>query len=264
MPTSPHDIDATRIAQQLTTHTLGRTLQHVAITTSTNDEVRIAATQGSAAGLVVVADHQTKGRGQHGRSWHDTPQAQLLASVLLRPHQLAPRYLPYLVNAFVLVLADTLAPLVTAPVTLKWPNDVLIAGRKVAGVLCEARMTSQQLTSVCIGWGVNVTAHPHHTSDGVDLAQHSTAISAWADTPVQRADLLIRQLNAFEVVYDQLMHDPTAVQPRWHAAMQSIVGQTRTIQHGSSTIHGQVTALNDDGSIVIAGETVYSGMILLA
>lgn len=257
-------MDVHSIAQHLTTHTLGRTLRHVGTTTSTNDEVRTAATHDAATGLVVVADHQTQGRGQHGRHWHDTPQAQLLASVLLRPTWLSPRFLPYLVNAFVLVLADTLAPLVTAPVMLKWPNDVLIAGRKVAGVLCEARMTSQQLTSVCIGWGVNVTAHPHHTSAGVDLAQHSTAIATWSDTPVHRADLLVRQLNAFEAVYDQLAHDPTALQPRWHAAMQHIVGQTRTIQHGTTTIHGQITALNDDGSIVIAGETVHSGMIVLA
>ena len=254
-------MDAQHIAQHLTTHTLGRPVQHVAHTTSTNDEVRTAATHGAAEGLVVVADHQTQGRGQHGRSWHDTPHAQLLASLLLRPSWLAPHALPCLVNAFVLTLADTLTPLVNAPVTLKWPNDILIAHRKVAGVLCEARMTSQHLTTVCIGWGINVSAHPHHTVDGIDLAQHSTAVAPWANAPIQRSDLLVHQLNAFEAVYDQLKLNPYAYQPRWHAAMRTIVGQTRTIQHGTTTIHGLVTALNDDGSIVIAGQTVHAGMI---
>lgn len=259
MPNS--DLDAARIQHQLTTHTLGRTLQLHAVTTSTNDDVRHAAVHGAAAGFVVCADHQTHGHGQHGRTWSDTPRAQLMASLLLRPTWLAPAHVTQLINAFVVVLAESITPLVDAPVTLKWPNDVLIAGRKVAGVIGTARLRHQGIDSVCIGWGINVHAHPSHTVDGVDLANHSTAVAHWAPHPVDRTDLLVRQLNAFEPVYDQLPHDPFAYHARWDAAMRPIVGQTRTITTGTHTIHGVVTALNSDGSIEIAGQTIHAGMM---
>ena len=258
---SSNQLDATRIYSQLTTHTLGRTMHVLADTTSTNDEVRHAANHGADEGLVVVAEHETHGRGQHGRHWHDTGRAQLMASLLLRPTWLPPQHAIQLINAFVVVLAETLTPLVTAPVTLKWPNDVLIAGRKVAGILAEARHTHQHLASVCIGWGVNVHTHPTTIIDGIDLANHSTSVASWSLHTYDRTDLLTRQLNAFEPVYDQLRHNPLAYHRRWYAAMRPIIGHTRTVTSGTQTIHGTVTALNADGSIVIDGQIIHAGML---
>lgn len=263
MPTSHSDLDATRIQQQLTTQVLGRTVHIHAVTSSTNDDIRAAAIVGAPEGLIVLADHQTNGRGQHGRSWVDHPHAQLMASLLLRPSNFALPHTTHLINAFVLTLADTLTPLVTAPVTLKWPNDVLINHRKVAGVLGEARIVAHHLASLCIGWGVNVTAYPTIAVDGVDLAQRTTDVATWATHPVDRIDLLIRQLNAFEHVYAQIQRDPLAYHDRWYAAMSPIIGQTRTIHTGTHTIHGTVSALNGDGSIVIAGHTVHAGMLVV-
>lgn len=254
-------IDATRIHQQLTTHTLGRTLHIHAVTTSTNDDVRHAAQHGTPEGLVVVADHQTQGRGQRGRTWHDTPHAQLMCSLLLRPAPLESQHATYFVNALVLVLAETIATYVTAPVTLKWPNDILIDTRKVAGVIGEARIRDRHVDSLCIGCGINVHTHPTTTVDGVDLSDQSTAITPWAHQPIDRTDILIRLLNAFEPVYAQLQHDPTAYHARWYAAMCHIIGQTRTIRTGAQTIHGMVHAINPDGSIVIDGHTVYAGIM---
>ena len=264
MQTPPTDLDVTRIPQLLTTHTLGRTVHYRAVTTSTNDEVRQAASAGAAEGLVVVAEHQTHGRGQHGRTWDDTPHAQLMASLLLRPSWLAPHHTIQLVNAFVMVLADTLTPLLSVLVTLKWPNDILVAGRKVAGVIGEGRLRNQYIDTLCIGWGLNVHDHPRTSNAGHDLAKQSTAIAHWTQSSPNRTDLLTQQLNAFEPVYDQLRHNPLAYQQRWYAAMHHIVGQTRTVTTGTQTIHGTVTALNDDGSIVIAGQTIHAGMLHLA
>ncbi|MEY2845773.1 MAG: hypothetical protein RL076_1319 [Chloroflexota bacterium] len=257
MQTTPTDINVAHIQHLLTTHRLGRQISHLAVTPSTNDDIRQAALTGAAEGLVVIADAQTHGRGQYGRTWSNTPRAQLMASLLLRPSWLAPQHTIQLINAFVVVLAETLTPLLAAPVTLKWPNDVLIAGRKVAGVIAEARRTPQHLTSVCIGWGLNVHDHPHTAQ----LATQSTALTHWTDATYDRNDLLARQLNAFEPVYDQLAHDPLMYHTRWYTAMHQMVGQTRTVTTGTQTIHGTVTALNDDGSIVIDGQTIHTGML---
>jgi biotin-[acetyl-CoA-carboxylase] ligase BirA-like protein len=173
---------------------LGRELVRLHYTSSTNDIIRAAAATGRAEGLVVLAEHQTHGRGQHGRQWSDIPHQSLLCSLLLRPTHIPATHTASIINAFVAVLAQTIAHVTTAPVHIKWPNDIVVMDgtqrRKLAGVLCEARIVANQIDSICIGWGVNVHAHPQHHSDSVDLARHSSAVNEWTTQPISRADIL--------------------------------------------------------------------------
>jgi BirA family biotin operon repressor/biotin-[acetyl-CoA-carboxylase] ligase len=215
----PSDLSLAQLQPRLTTHVIGREFVRLHHTTSTNDIVQAAATTGRAEGLVVLAEHQTHGRGQHGRQWSDVPHQSLLCSLLLRPQHIPATHTAYIINAFVAVLAQTIAHVTTASVHIKWPNDIVImAGsqrRKLAGVLCEARIVAHHIDSICIGWGVNVNAHPQHHSDAVDLARYSSAVNEWTTQPISRADILITQLNAFDRVYQQLQHDPSAYQTHW-------------------------------------------------
>src|SRR5690606_34522208 len=116
---------------------LGEPLHYFASTTSTNDQAKTAASQGALSGATFVADHQTAGRGRHGRQWLATPNQQLLVSVVWRPRGGVTT--AALTLAVGVALHRALAPLLPAPETLaiKWPNDLEARGRKLAGVLVE-------------------------------------------------------------------------------------------------------------------------------
>jgi len=105
---------------------------------STNDELLRRAAAGAPEGLVLVADVQTSGRGRHGRSWWDAPGSSLLFSLLVRPSIPLPRF-PLLGIAMACAVADAGSDAAGVPLGVKWPNDVLHAGRKLCGILAEAR-----------------------------------------------------------------------------------------------------------------------------
>jgi BirA family biotin operon repressor/biotin-[acetyl-CoA-carboxylase] ligase len=126
-----------------------------ASTGSTNDDARALAAQGCEHGSLVTADAQTRGRGRSGQRWHSPPGANVYLSVVLRP-----RLAPHLATPFTLCVGLVVAELVEArigrPASLKWPNDVLVDGRKIAGVLVEAQIRGDRLASVVVGVGLDV------------------------------------------------------------------------------------------------------------
>lgn len=130
---------------------------------STNEEARRRALAGAPEGLAVVAGTQTKGRGRRGRSW-DSPPGNLYCSLLLRPGCGA-RAAANLSFAAALAVCDTVVPLLpeTAEIRFKWPNDVLLDGKKLAGVLLESEITGEAVDWLIIGAGVNVARHPEKT-----------------------------------------------------------------------------------------------------
>ena len=264
MTTPSTDFDTAYLTTHLSWQHLPWEVVHLAHTTSTNDVVHAHARAGHAEGLVVVADHQTQGRGQQGRSWLDQPAHGLLCSLLMRPTWLPPQHTPHLVNAFVATLADTLAQFVTAPVAIKWPNDVVVATgggmAKLAGVLCEGQVNQAGVQYICIGWGANVHAAPA----AHDINQPATCLAAYASSPVTRTAVLIAQLEAFGACYQRLQHDMWAYQPTWQAR-QYLLGHEVRIRHGATVVVGRAVGLAPDGGLVIetadGPQTVHGGWV---
>jgi BirA family biotin operon repressor/biotin-[acetyl-CoA-carboxylase] ligase len=122
---------------------------------STNTYLRQEARHGAPEGLVAVADHQTAGRGRLDRRWESPPGANLLTSVLLRP-ACEPSDVHLASAAVALAAADACAEVAGVEPVLKWPNDLLVAGAKLAGVLAEAEFDGSRLVAVVIGIGLNV------------------------------------------------------------------------------------------------------------
>ncbi|MGH9021262.1 MAG: biotin--[acetyl-CoA-carboxylase] ligase [Acidimicrobiales bacterium] len=135
---------------------------------STNSSAAAAALRGEAEGLVVVADHQHAGRGRHGRAWDAPARSALLCSILLRP-ALDLDDLQLVVAATSLALRAALVRLSGVRPNLKWPNDLVVGDRKLAGVLAEVVATDGGL-AVIVGFGVNLTAHP---DDATSVAAES-------------------------------------------------------------------------------------------
>ncbi len=170
---------------------LGRPLDYRAVTESTNDDAMAAARAGASHGATFVADAQTAGRGRRGHRWSATPGDNLTFSVLLRP-KLELERLSALTLAVGLAVRDAVAPRVTEPVQLKWPNDVLVGGRKLAGVLVESQLAGGALSAVVVGVGLNV-AMRELPEEIRDLA---TSLALLGATDLDREALLVDLLEA--------------------------------------------------------------------
>ncbi|MCS6898180.1 MAG: biotin--[acetyl-CoA-carboxylase] ligase [Myxococcales bacterium] len=164
------------------------TVHHITSTSSTQDLARQAASSGAPEGTTFVADSQTQGRGRQGRSWVAPPGSALLASVLLRPPLLAAQ-LPPLSLVTGLALYDTLAPWVAGAVLrIKWPNDLILQDRKLAGILVEASLRGSHLESIVIGFGINLRDAPLPP----EIAHQATSLQRHAivGAPLDRTVLL--------------------------------------------------------------------------
>lgn len=153
----------------------GRALRCIEVTGSTNADALAWADEGAPAGAVVVADHQTAGRGRWGRSWFDAPGAALMFSVVLRP-RLPRARLGLLPLAAGLACAVALEELAGLPLRLKWPNDVLSRGRKLAGILVESRVERGALRAAVCGVGINLSQRPEDFP--VEIADRATSVAA--------------------------------------------------------------------------------------
>jgi BirA family biotin operon repressor/biotin-[acetyl-CoA-carboxylase] ligase len=164
---------------------LGRPLTVRAVTQSTNDDAMLAARAGAAHGATFVADHQQRGRGRRDARWFAPPRASLLASVVVRP-ALAPEASSALsLAAGLAVRAAVATRLPAADVRLKWPNDVWVDGRKVAGILVEAQLRGGVLLGAVVGFGVNVALRRFPD----DLRASATSL-ALAGAACRREELL--------------------------------------------------------------------------
>jgi BirA family transcriptional regulator, biotin operon repressor / biotin---[acetyl-CoA-carboxylase] ligase len=165
-------------------------------TTSTNDEAKAAAKAGAPHGAVWVAESQTAGRGRQGRRWLAARGESLLVSVLLRI-PCAPARLPPLALVAGLAVRDAVARALgsgAAPVRLKWPNDVLIGKKKVAGVLVEAQLAGKNVESIVVGVGINV----HARSFPDEIAERATSVGLETASVPDRAELLADLLHGLD------------------------------------------------------------------
>lgn len=214
------DLDARRIERELERAgvVLGRPLSIADVTGSTNDDAKAAAETGAVSGAAFIADAQTAGRGRLGRAWHSPPGENLHASFVLRP-DLPASVIPCVALAAGLAVADAIAPLTAEPVRLKWPNDVLAAGRKIAGVLCEAHVARGR-TVVVVGIGINVRT----TVFPPDLAENATSLAIAGAKHLDRSSLFISLATALSTRAAMLRDDLGRIM-RDFSAIDAIAGR---------------------------------------
>jgi BirA family biotin operon repressor/biotin-[acetyl-CoA-carboxylase] ligase len=209
---------------------------------STNRYVLDEARAGAAAGLVAVADHQTAGRGRLGRSWEAAPGSSLLVSVLLRPNLPAER-LFLLTLAAGLALADALGAVAGITAGLKWPNDLVIGNKKLAGLLAEADLGGGGARAVVIGAGCNLTADAFPA----ELAAQATAVELEAGHAVARDALLAAFLDSLADRLDAL--DAVLAEARTRSA--TLLRRVRIERPRGELLEGLATDLADNGALVV-------------
>jgi BirA family transcriptional regulator, biotin operon repressor / biotin---[acetyl-CoA-carboxylase] ligase len=216
---------------------------------STNDEARRLAEQGAEAGMVVVADQQLKGRGRHGRVWQ-SPPGNLYASLLLRPDCTIAQSAQL---SLVASLALAEAVIALAPpgvdVRVKWPNDVLVRGAKVAGLLLESTAgAGERVAWVVVGSGVNIKSAP------ADTPYPATALAHEGFPPLAPLDLLVRYLTALDGWLARWrVGGFAAVRPAW-LALGCAVGDRIRLRLAGEELAGRFLDVTDQGALLVGDE----------
>ena len=214
-------------------------------TGSTNDVCVVRARAGAAHGLVVGADHQTQGRGRRGRSWDDHPGHALTVSVLLRP-RLEPERIGLLPIVAAVAVADALAAAVEVPVEIAWPNDVIVGGRKMAGILCEVSVAQTGVAWAVVGMGINVKSVP-----AVRDARWRPGCLADVGSLVTRPELLVLLLHALERRYADWLADGPAGTFAAFAERDHLRGRRVSLLRATGTLNGRVVGLDAAGHLVV-------------
>jgi BirA family biotin operon repressor/biotin-[acetyl-CoA-carboxylase] ligase len=233
------------------TKVIGRDIRVFQETTSTNDVVEKLARDGVPEGSVVFAESQTKGRGRLARKWHSPAHRGLLFSVLLRP-RLRPQEATQLTVASATALRRAIQAQTGLPAEIKWPNDILIRGRKVAGILTELSAELDCVKYVILGIGVNVNSNPGDFP--LELRKLATSLKIETGRTVARADLAVTILRELDQDYARLASGRfAAVADEWEAHGTTL-GREILIRTGERYIRGRAESLDEDGALLLRTE----------
>ena len=217
---------------------------HVNRVDSTQATAFALAADGARDGTVVVAEYQASGRGRRGRAWEAAPGQSLLATLLVRPRLPAAQWPGYSLVAAVAV-AETLARTAALAARLKWPNDVLIAGRKIAGILLESRALGNSAAVVAVGIGINLAQRAFPAA----LAARATSVAIEAGRAVERDTMLSALLETFDGWRGRLEGEGMSpVRARW-LALADTIGRRVTVDG----VTGVAVDIDLDGALVLEG-----------
>ena len=234
------------VHKYLTTEVLGRQLIYLDQCVSSNTELKALADAGAVEGTVIVIDYQSGGRGRRGRTWLAEPGSALLFSLLLRP-PLPPRELFGLTLMAGMAIASVLRDL-GLNCGLKWPNDILVDGRKICGILAEVSGEMDHTNHVILGAGLNLRGKP--CLEGYQTA----SLDEYLRVPT-RAEVLAQILIRMEVYYNRFCSgNLCAILSEWKS-LSTTLGQKVVAHLPQSTIEGLAIDLSPSGGLIIQLES---------
>ena len=236
---------------ELATQRLGRQFHYFSEIGSTNYHARQLAERGAVEGEVVIAEAQTQGRGRLGRPWQSPPFANLYFSLILRP-KLEPADAPQITLMAAVALAETVGWFIPQAAAIKWPNDILVGGKKLAGILTEAACDSQRLHYVILGIGVNLNYRVEAMPD--EIRGRATSIAALTGTSVRRESFLRRLIQDLDRCYGELEESGfSALAARWEAHF-AWRGRRVRVESFDQCITGRARGIDRDGALLIEDE----------
>jgi BirA family transcriptional regulator, biotin operon repressor / biotin---[acetyl-CoA-carboxylase] ligase len=235
------------LKQRLKGSLFGKRIYHFFKTDSTN---RIALELGHAGepeGAIVLAEEQTAGRGRAGHAWHSERAAGIYVTLLLRP-KLAPVQAPLLTMMAGLSAHTAVEAVTGLPVDLKWPNDLMIRGKKAGGILTEMHADPGMIRFVVVGIGLNVNQE-RFPSELVSLA---TSLRQETGKPQSRMELLVRLLREFESDYNRFAHEGVAsVVKRFEVLSSYAHGKRVRVTNGTESYLGTTVGLGPEGLLQV-------------
>ncbi|TEU01069.1 MAG: biotin--[acetyl-CoA-carboxylase] ligase [Dehalococcoidia bacterium] len=253
-------LDFTLVEERLKTRYVGRNLLYLTRATSTQDVARVEAERNAPEGTAVLAEEQTGGRGRLGRSWVSPAGKNLYLTLVMRPPA---RRLRVLSIVAPLAMAEALEDAAGLTCRIKWPNDILVGGRKIAGVLIETDLAGEAVKYALVGMGVNVNFDPAAVPEIADIA---TSVRRELGRDGSREEVLAALLNAFETRYTEAQEGDAAFRA-WRSRLETLGQRVRAtlaerVEEGVAEdvdAEGSLIIRRDDGSLV----TVEAGDVTL-
>jgi BirA family transcriptional regulator, biotin operon repressor / biotin---[acetyl-CoA-carboxylase] ligase len=249
----------------LMTHTLGKNLFHFFSTDSTNAFASRLLNHGRKVpdGTVIIAETQTAGKGRRGRSWHSEQEYGLYFSVVLRP-RIPPGFAPLFTLGAAVALHNAIESKTGLQVDIKWPNDLLVNGMKVCGILAEMQAEFDRVNYLIIGVGVNV----NHAGFPADIVETATSLRIASGRNQSRIELFVEFLEELENLLMRFeKYGPAAIIESWTRDSSFANGRRLHINDGFRVIEGTTRGLNPFGALRLETwdgkiEEVYSGDVV--
>jgi len=243
----PDRLTPLELTPLLQTQEIGRVLHYREELESTNELAFQLAVEGAAHGEVVIADRQTRGKGRRGRGWSSPPNLNLYCSIVLRP-ELPPQRSPEITLVAAVALAQSLNEL-DAPARIKWPNDLQVEGRKVAGILTELSADPDQIHFAILGLGINLNGG--RSDFPPELQASATSVSEVIGHRISRAPfaaLLWKHLESWLRTHAERGFPP--VRAAWKRA-EATLGKKVRIQEEGRLIEGTAVDIDDSGALLV-------------
>ena len=232
-----------KITSGLNTSLIGKRVIHYPSLPSTMETARKEAGQGAPEGTVVIADEQTAGHGRLGRAWL-SPEGSVSLSVVLYPDIAG---LPYLIMIASLAVARSIEAVTGLEALLKWPNDVLVNGRKVAGILIESSMGGKAVDYAVMGIGININVD---MSAFPEIAATATSLSGELHSSVSRLGVVRRLLVELDGLYKAPWQ---AIYGEWRSRLTTL-GRQVCVVSGGDAQYGRAESVTADGSLMLRAD----------
>jgi BirA family biotin operon repressor/biotin-[acetyl-CoA-carboxylase] ligase len=244
----PDKLEVVTISKQLRTKVLGRSIHYFEQLGSTQTKAHELAKEGAEEGTVVIAEEQTEGRGRMGRKWHSPRGRGVWMSMILKP-RVPLQFAPQLTLLIAVALCRTIRQVTSLPAGIKWPNDLLIEGKKISGILSESIAEDEKPLYVIVGVGISANLRKEDYSE--ELSAVATSLEIELGRPVDRTELLCRFLDELETLYG-VYHEKGfgPIRLLWEALSVSLNRRVRN-QTQQGLIEGTAVSLDDTGALIV-------------
>ena len=258
----PDVISQAEIESLLQTKWAGCSVFYYPVIDSTNMKAKRLETEGVPHGTLVVGGHQSAGKGRRGRVWESPEGTGIYMTLLLRP-ELKPEWAPMLTILMAQSVADAIHEVTGLTAKIKWPNDIVIKGRKVCGILTEMNTEITWIHYVIIGVGINV----HQTSFPEELQDKAISLDMAGAKSVRRAELVAEVIKQFEKYYEQFVKDGdlSAIQEKYNAMLVNRDREVCVLEPGHE-YRAHAIGINKNGELMVRRENgkieaVYAGEV---
>ena len=259
---SPDAITADEILSRLKTKWVGRKVCYFASIDSTNQYAKKAGEENEPEGLLAVADEQTAGKGRSGRHWTTPPGTTIAMTLLLRP-KIAPERISMVTLVMGMVVAKACRDLYGVDAKIKWPNDVVLGGKKLCGILTELSAELMAVNYIVIGVGINVNLREFPE----EIRSTATSLALELGHDVNRAELIAAVLDRFETYYEAFLaaQDLSGLMEEYNAMLVNTGRGVRVLEPGNEYT-GTALGIDELGRLLVGKEDasvekVYAGEV---
>jgi len=253
------DLNKEKIQSRLSGFFTGGKIHFLEETGSTNTYATELLQKGAQEGDIVIADYQTHGRGRMERVWHSPSGKNIFTSIILKP-DLDPSSASQVTLTAGVAVAEAISEFCNGKVTVKWPNDVLIEGKKVCGILSEMKTRNDKIEYVIVGIGINVNMDKGDFPE--QLQESSTSLKEETGRYISRLDFAEDLFECFGTWYHKLhVEGFNPIRDEW-LKYSNIIGREIDVRDRDRTKRGRVAGLDNIGALVIYDEKEKKSRVL--